>query len=305
MTRVNVNGRIFSRSQAKISVFDRGFLYGDSIYEVLRTYGGAPFALGAHLQRLRRSAQLLGMRLPHEDGWFVTQLARTLHAAANRESYIRIVVTRGAGRIGLDPGLARNPQTLIIVKALNPPPAALYARGARVEIVSLSRGGAGSVDPAAKSGNYLASILALAEARARGAYEAILVDGRGHLSEGASSNLFVWRGRTLVTPPLSVGILQGITRSRLLGLARDLGIAVQERLLRPAALWRAQEAFVTSSIREIMPIREVGQHPRAPRSLVGDGSRTAALRQAFHERAHEEARKEWARLTRARRRSSR
>lgn len=298
VTKVNVNGRIFGRFQARVSVFDRGFLYGDSVYEVLRTYGGAPFAFHDHLRRLARSARLLGMRLPRDEAWMCRELLRTLRAAGNRESYVRIVVTRGDGPIGIDPALARDPVTLFIVQPLRPPPAVLYRRGVRVALVPLSRGGDGSVDPAAKSGNYLSSILALRRARRSGAHEAILVNRRGLLCEGSTSNLFLVRHGRLFTPALSAGILEGITRRRVIRLAREMGLAVKEADLRAVDLTRADEAFLTSTIREVLPIGEVGAEA-GPRHRIGAGRPgpvTTALRRAFHARARRDALLEWTRV---------
>jgi branched-chain amino acid aminotransferase len=293
-----MNGRIVPPERARISVFDRGFLYGDSVYEVLRTYGGAPFALEEHLLRLRRSAELLGMRLPRSAAWCVEELARTLRAARNRESYVRIVVTRGAGRIGLDPALARNPQTLVIVKPLELPPATLYRRGARVELVPAGQIHADSADPEAKSGNYLSNILALREAKAAGAYEAIMLGKGGRVREGSSSNIFVVRHAVLCTPPLSAGILEGITRGRILRLATELGIRSREATLYPGDIAESDEAFITSSIREVMPVTVVG-HRSFGQRRVGNGrvgEVTRALREAFRARAEEEAALQWAAL---------
>jgi branched-chain amino acid aminotransferase len=292
---VNINGRITGRAGARISVFDRGFLYGDSVYEVLRTYGGAPFALREHLARLRRSGRILGMRIPQDGAWMARELVRTLRAARNRESYVRVIVTRGAGPVGLDPALAEDPLTIFIAQELHPPPAELYERGARVELVHVSRAAEGSLDPAAKSGNYLQSVLALREARARGAYEAIMLNRRGRLCEGSTSNLFVVQGRRLVTPPLSAGILEGITRRHVMRIARRAGLSVEERDLAPADLRFIDEAFITSSIREIMPVTRVGHHPGGI-FTVGDGRPgpvTCRLRDVFREHAQRAALAEW------------
>jgi branched-chain amino acid aminotransferase len=301
-TRVNIGGRLLPPERALISVFDRGFLYGDSVYEVLRTYGGAPFALADHLRRLNRSAELIGMEIRHSDAWLVRELARTLRTAQNRDAYIRIVATRGAGPIGLDPSLARDPQILFIVKPLEVPPPSLYRRGARVELVPVGQALPARVDPEAKSGNYLANILALRDAKARGAYEAVMLAPDGRVREGSSSNIFIARGGRVYTPPLSAGILEGITRGRILRLGRELGITIREANLEPRHFARADEAFLTSSIREVMPVTMVG-HASFGARRIGNGrvgALTGRLREAFRERARREAAEEWAALRKRR-----
>ena len=191
-------------------------------------------------------------------------VADTLRAAGEPDAYIRIMVTRGAGEIGLDPAMADTPRLIVIVRPVKLPEPALYSDGVEVAIVSRSRSpgqpGA-SVDPAVKSGNYLVSVLAIAEARRRGAYEAILCDGVGRITEGGSSNFFVVRGGRLSTAPLSVGLLEGITRMTVIELCRDNGIPVDELPLWPVDLKRADEAMLTSSVRGVLPIVRVDGQP--------------------------------------------
>ena len=258
---VDIDGRIVAPEDAVVSVFDRGFLYGDSVYEVLRTYQGRPFATEAHLGRLERSAARIGLTLPWPAGRLATEVDRVLAAADDlaegHESYVRIVVTRGAGPIGLDPGLAEDPRTILIVQPLHQPPRALYEAGAAVAVVGVERNRRAAVDPAAKTGNYLNSVLALREARGREADEAVMLDAGGHLTEGASSNVFLVRGGRLCTPALDVGILEGVTRATVLALARETGVEVDEGPLTAGDLARADEAFLTSTIREILPVTRV------------------------------------------------
>ncbi len=273
-----MNGAAVDPSAASVSIFDRGFLYGDSVYEVLRTYGGVPFALDAHLSRLHRSAERIGMVLPVP----FSRLAEEVHAAheesGNEASYLRVVVTRGRGRIGLDPGLADQPVWLVLAQPVEPPPPELYAGGAAVAVVSVKKNHKDAIDPEAKTGNYLNSVLATAEARRLGAYEAILLDGAGRVTEGASSNVFAVVGGVLLTPPLDVGILGGITRRALIGLARAEGRRVLELPFTASLFQEADEACITSSIREIVPVVRVDGAP------VGDGRPgpvVGALRAAF------------------------
>jgi len=255
-TRVYLDGTVVPPEEARVSVFDRGFLYGDSVFEVLRTFGGRPFALGDHLDRLGRSAA--GLRLPPPPRPGIEAAVRgTLAAAGNAESYVRVLVTRGAGPIGLDPALSDRPTLIVIVRELELPDPRLYRDGAELALVSVLRNHPRALDPAIKSGNYLNNILALDEARRRGAYEALLRDADGFITEGSSSNLFVVTGGGLLTPPLRAGILDGITRRHLMDLARARAMAVEERALRPPDLQGAEEAFITSSIRSVLPVTRV------------------------------------------------
>jgi len=249
-----------------VPVFDRGFLYGDSVYEVLRTVDGRPFAMREHLDRLARSAAGLELGLPPRAD-IERAIADTLAAAGEPNAYVRIIVTRGAGELGLDPALADGPRLVVIAKAANLPPAEHYRDGVEVAIVGLSRTSPAApgahVDPSVKSGNYLVSVLAIAEARRRGAYESILCDQVGRITEGGSSNFFLVRGGRLCTPPLSAGLLQGITRMKVIELCRAHGLAVDELPLWPVDLRTADEALLTSSVRGILPIARVDGAPIA------------------------------------------
>lgn len=262
---MSIDGRIVGPEEARVSVFDRGFLYGDSVYEVVRTYGGRPFELEAHVKRLFESGRLLDLALPRSRQEISTEVLRTLEAADNlgegHESYIRIVVTRGSGEMGLDPALASNPCFIVMVRPLEQPAQSAYDQGVNVAVVGVRRVRSGAVDPAAKTGNYLNSVLALAEARRTGAFEAVMLDSDGRITEGASSNIFVVQGGVLRTPPLEVGILEGVTRRTVLEVAGEAGVRAQEVHLRPTDLTGADEAFLTSSIREIVPITRVDATP--------------------------------------------
>lgn len=284
--RVAINGEIFDDKTARVSVFDRGFLYGDSVYEVMRTYGGRPFAQAEHLSRLERSAELLCIELPLSRGELAAEIARTLAAAGNPESYIRVIVTRGAGPIGLDPALAVEPSRVIIVGPQRTYPAELYQRGETIRLVRTGRTAGGALPLGAKSGNYLTNILALRQARALGAGEALLLDSRGRVAEGASSNVFAVIRGELCTPPLSVGILEGITRHFVIGLARELGLPLCEQELTRDELLGAEEVFLTSTMREILPVTRVDE------VTVGDGRPgpiTGRLAEAYRRRARAHA----------------
>lgn len=280
--RIAVDGVIGDEHTARISVLDRGFLYGDSVYEVIRTYGSQPFALEAHLQRLERSAALLGFPLPISTAELAGEIRATVQAAGNPESYVRVVVTRGSGPINLDPSTAEKPCRVVIVTALTPYPAALYEGGAKICLVPAGRLSGGAVPLGAKSGNYLVNIMALRAARQQGAHEAVMLDTAGRVAEGASSNVFALFGSTLRTPPLSVGILEGITRHLVIELARETDLEVEEAELLPDDLRRASEIFLTSTLREVMPVTRVDDW------VVGEGRVgpvALALRRRYHSSA--------------------
>jgi branched-chain amino acid aminotransferase len=259
-TRVYVDGEIREEREARVSIFDRGFLYGDSVYEVTRTFGGAAFALPDHLERLERSARAIGLELPPRTE-IEHALAETLRAAGNRDSYVRIVVTRGEGELGLDPALADRPRLIVLVRPVAELPKEIYEKGVEVAIVSVRRNLRTAIDPAVKSGNYLNNVLAIGEAKRKGGFEAVLCDAEGRLAECSMSNLFVVTRGEVRTPALEVGILDGITRRKVLDLCGSHGIAATEGILWPEDLRRADEAFVTSSVRGIVPIVRVDGEP--------------------------------------------
>jgi branched-chain amino acid aminotransferase len=269
--RVYVNGAITDSGSAVISVFDRGFLYGDSVYEVLRTSGGRPVDLDRHLERLRRSAAGIEIGMPDAEE-LDRAIADTLDAAENPESYVRIVVTRGAGPITLDIAAAEKSSLVLIIRPLVMPAAELYESGATLAIVGVERTSRRAFDPAVKSGNYLNNIMALAEAKRAGAYEAIMCSPDGRVAEGSTSNLFVSRGGRLCTPALATGLLPGITRQRVLALARAAGMTTEEGDLLPDDVRAADEAFITSSIRGVMPVRAIDGR------TIGDGAPGPATR---------------------------
>jgi branched-chain amino acid aminotransferase len=242
--------------EAKVSVFDRGFLYGDSVYETIATAHGRLFALDEHLTRLERSAARIGLRTPPR-AEMERAIADTMAAASNQESRVRIMVTRGVGALDLDPASADDPQLVVLVFPLNPPSAEMYARGVSVAIVSMTRNSPQAIDPAVKSGNYLNNVLAVGEARRAGAYEAILCAADGSVAEGASSNVFVVDGGAVRTPALSVGILDGITRGKVIELCRANRFAIREERILPDQLRGAAEVFITSATRSILPVTRV------------------------------------------------
>ncbi|MBZ0120065.1 MAG: aminotransferase class IV, partial [Sandaracinaceae bacterium] len=260
---VRVDGRAVDPDAAAIPVLDRGFLYGDSAFEVLRTYGGRPFELDAHLARLRASCEKLAIPFPSED--LRAEILEALAEVDHAESYVRVIVTRGVTAIGLDPGQVVQPRRVLLVLPLSPQPPSLYAQGVAVVTVSLARALDSTAAAGAKASNYLANILSVAKAREAGAYEAISTGPNGELIEGTTSNLFVVRGGELLTPPAQLGLLSGITRRVVLEVASALGVPARSQLLFPNDLYHADEAFITSTLRELVPV------VRADGVAVGSG----------------------------------
>jgi branched-chain amino acid aminotransferase len=253
-TAVMIDGKLVPPEQAKVSVYDRGFLYGDSVFETIRTYGGRPFALEEHMGRLEWSARRVFIELPVPVEAIAKEVTEAVEHAANSESYIRVMVTRGTGSLmGLDPAYAVEPTRVVIVGQLQPPPPEAYERGVALVAYHTQRTADSTAAAGAKVGNYLVAVLAMREAHAAGANEALIVDGRGSIVEGASSNVFAVIDGKLVTPAEEDGILPGITRKRVLAVARELGQSVEFRSFSVAEALSASELFVSSSIRELLP----------------------------------------------------
>jgi len=282
----NLDGTLLPPAEARVSIFDRGFLAGDQVYEVVRTYRLVPFRLADHLARLGRSAERIGLPLPWDGARLERELLRTVEASRggdpddpaaapwNRgERSVRVVVTRGAGEearaLGVDPG----PRVILAALPLRGPPAAAYRDGVRCVLVHAR---VPRADPLAKTGGHLAEALAGIDARAAGAEEALFVDDRGRVTEGASSNLFLVKGGRLATPPLRAGILAGVTRGIVLDLAAG-ALPVEERELGPEELAAADELFLTSTSREVLPVTRLGDRP------VGSG-RVGAVATSLHRR---------------------
>ena len=260
---VLIDGRPSPPDAAKVSVFDRGFLYGDSVFEALRTYGGRPFALDRHLERLAQSAARVFIELPVSLDQIRREVLSAIVGAGNPESYVRLTVTRGVGEaLGLDPGLSRHPLRVVIVTPLVSPPAETYRDGVAVVTHRTERVTDHSAAAGAKVGNYLSAVLALRQARLANAAEALIVDGRGRVVEGATSNVFaVLDDGTLTTPPEGDGILLGITRETVLSVASQLGIPTKLQSLPLETVKKAAEVFVSSSIRELLPVVSVDGAP--------------------------------------------
>ena len=252
--KVSIDGHVVDSGEARVSVFDRGFLYGDSVFEVFRTYGGVPFGQREHLERLQRSADRLMISMPVSVETLSSEVAATLEAAGEGEWYVRVVITRGTGPLTYDPSTATTPLRVIIAAPVSVPPAAHYERGIAVALLHASRPTDDERASGAKASNYLANLLAVHEAKQKGAQEALMLGRRGQILEGASSNLFIVKDGVVRTPEHQAGILMGITRAAVLAAAATEGIGVEEGEVRPEDLYGADEAFITSSIREVMPV---------------------------------------------------
>jgi len=275
---VSIDGRIVPPEEALVPVFDRGFLYGDSVYEVVRTYGAVPFALDEHLERLERSAALLGIELPRKREHIRAEILDLVGRADHGDSYLRIIVTRGTGEIDLDPGAARDPRSVVIMQPLRPLPRDLADKGASVLVVASGRFPGGAIPDGSKTGNYLGNLMALGRAKRKGYHEAVLLSAAGMVAEGASSNIFIVRGGSVETPALSAGILAGITRSIVIEEARRASIGVRESLLGHGDLLGADEAFLTSTLRDVLPVVRVDD------TILGAGSPgpvTLRVREAY------------------------
>jgi branched-chain amino acid aminotransferase len=278
------NGVLHDARSPAIAPLNRGFLYGDAIYEVWRTYHGVIFAWEEHWQRLERSAAALHLPLPFDQAKARDEIVRTAGAFRAQsghagELYIRLQITRGAGPIGLDTALADQSDYTFLVQPNRLYPETKYAAGLVLSVAqNLRRNPAESLNPAWKTGNYLNNILCLREARARGADEVVILNLAGEVTEAAVSNIAFVRDGRVLTPPRSAGILGGITRELLLQeIASTAGVAIEEASLRPADFSRLQECFLLSTTKDITPVAAID----ASRFTLGPGTITARLKAAF------------------------
>jgi len=282
--QANTNGRLHSAAEPSLSPLNRGFLYGDAIYEVWRTYHGVVFAWEEHFARLERSAAALHLELPWSRAEIWTEIKRTVAAyrlasSSGGDVYIRLQVSRGAGPIGLDTALADRADFVLLVQPCPENSAAMLRDGARLAVAqTLRRNPIASLSPAWKTGNYLNNVLGLREARARGADEVLMLNLAGEITEASTSNVgFVRDGRVL-TPPVEAGILEGITRGFLLReVAPAAGVAAREAVIRPEDLAGMTECFLLSSTKDLTPVGAIDDL----RFKVGADTITARLKAAF------------------------
>lgn len=256
-----LNDRVVPAEEAVVSVFDHGFLYGDGVYETLRSYGGAVFMMEEHLDRLERSASLIGLVLPLGREAVKGAVYQTLKANSLRDAYVRITVSRGAGPIGLDPALCERPTFVVHAGELPRYPERLYEEGVRLVIPRTRRNLREALDPRIKSLNFLNNIQAKREALEAGAFEALMLNHRDRLTECTVANVFFARGGALLTPSVECGLLDGITRGHVIALAEREGMRVIEGEFRKEDLFRAEEVFITNTTMEVMPVARVDDVP--------------------------------------------
>jgi branched-chain amino acid aminotransferase len=260
---VNVNGQIIAPQEAKVSVFDRSYLYGDSLYEVARTYDGKFFGMREHLERLEKSAALCHMTLSQSSEQYAREMRRTLDEYRKRENfhgeaYCRLIVSRGSGRIGFGVENVETPtQYTIIVQPLDPLNEEKFAKGRKLRIVDRLRNDARALDPAAKTGNYLNTLLGYLEARAEDFEDALFCNADGHLTEGSTWAFGYIKNGIFVTSPLDIGILDSITRRYMLKIARELGMETREVRFPKERVYEADEVITISTIYESYPVVNV------------------------------------------------
>ncbi len=275
-----IDGRYCAAEEARVSVLDHGLLYGDGAFEGIRVYYGRAFYLAAHLRRLADSCRLLDLKLPRGIDE-ISQACRRL-AEVMGDGYLRLVVTRGEGGLGLDPRRCIKPTVFVIAAPIRLASEEVYAAGARLITAGVRRLSSDSLDGRAKTLNYLNSILAKQQANAAGVDEALLLNHQGNVAEGTADNLFIVRGGRLLTPPPTDGGLDGITRRLVLRLADELAMDAAEAHLTLYDVYTAEEAFLTGTAAELIPVREVDG-----RAIQAPGPHFASLSEAF--RAHAKA----------------
>lgn len=255
--KIFIDGKFCSERDAKVSVFDHGFLYGDGVFEGIRAYNGRIFKLKEHIDRLFYSAKAILLDIPMSHAQICKATIETVRANKLRDSYIRLLVTRGVGSLGLNPRGCKKPSVIIIAGKIQVYPPQLYARGMEIVTVPTVRNLHSAVNPAIKSLNYLNNILAKIEANNAGVEEAVMLNAEGYVAEGTADNLFIVKNGALLTPPLSAGALYGITRQTVMDLAEQSGLKVAEPNLTRYDLFNADECFVCGTGAEIVPVVKI------------------------------------------------
>ncbi|HFD81204.1 MAG TPA: branched-chain-amino-acid transaminase [Gammaproteobacteria bacterium] len=260
-TQCWINGRLLSGEEARVPVMDHGLLYGDGVFEGIRFYHGRPFRLQAHLRRLADSCAAIRLTMPYSAEQLGKAVEETIAAFPGEDGYLRLMITRGSGPMGLDPAGCNNPNVILIATRLEMVHPELRQEGIRLIVAATRRLPANGLDPRIKSLNYLNNILARMEATRAGAQEAVLLNGQGRVAEGSAENLFIVRDGRLDTPRPADGALAGITRGIVLELAAGLGIPAREAPLTPYDLYTADECFLTGTGAELIPVVEVDERP--------------------------------------------
>lgn len=278
--KIYIDGVFFDKSEAKISVYDHGLLYGDGVFEGLRIYNGTVFKLGEHINRLYDSAKTILLEIPFDKAAMKTEVLRAVAENRKTDGYIRLIVTRGVGTLGLDPDKCENASVIIIVDDIQLYPAKYYSSGIRVVTAASRRSPADCLDPRIKSLNYLNNILAKIEARQAGCVEAIMLNKEGYVAECTADNLFIVAGEVLHTPPSCLGALDGITKKTVCELANRIGLSVCETQMTRFDLYTAGECFLTGTGAEIVPVVSIDGRK------IGEGTpgkRTSMLIENFKE----------------------
>jgi branched-chain amino acid aminotransferase len=263
--RIYIDGEFFEKSQARISVFDHGLLYGDGVFEGIRAYGGRIFRCREHVDRLYDSARAIALNIPMTKDEMAAAMRKTLEVNGLKEAYIRLVVTRGVGDLGLDPNKCPKPSVIIIADSITLYPPEFYQTGLEVVTVSTLRNHPNALSPRIKSLNYLNNILAKLECIQAGVREAIMLNQEGYVAECTGDNIFIVRNGVLLTPSLHCGMLEGITRGVVMELARKDGIEVRETTMTRFDLYVADECFLTGTAAEIIPVVRIDSR------TIGDG----------------------------------
>jgi branched-chain amino acid aminotransferase len=255
--QIYISGKFVPQEEAKISVFDHGLLYGDGVFEGLRSYGGKVFRLQEHIKRLYESAQAIWLKIPMSQGEMCDAVNEAVRINKIGDGYIRLVVTRGAGTLGLDPNRCSNPQVIIIADTISLYPPEIYEKGLEIVTVSVQRMSPAALSPRIKSLNYLNNILAKIEGLQAGCIEALMLNHKGEVAECTGDNVFLVRDGVLMTPPFEAGILAGITRNAVIEIARGAGIEVREMPLTKHDVYIADECFLTGTAAEVVPVVKV------------------------------------------------
>ena len=255
--KVFIDGKYYDERAAKISVFDHGLLYGDGVFEGIRAYHGRVFKLREHIDRLFYSAKSILLEIPMSHAHLMRAVVDACRVNKIRDGYIRLVVTRGVGTLGLNPNRCKNPSVIIIADKIQLYPPALYQKGMEIVTVPTTRNLHSALNPAIKSLNYLNNILAKIEANQAGCEEAVMLNAEGFVAECTGDNLFIVKNGQLLTPPLSAGALYGITRGVVMELAEEEGLAVFEPNLTRYDLFNADECFLTGTGAEIVPVVKI------------------------------------------------
>ena len=259
--KIFVDGKYLGERDAKVSVFDHGLLYGDGVFEGIRAYNGRVFKLKEHIDRLFYSAKAILLVIPMTHAEMMRAVVETCRRNKLRDGYVRLVVTRGVGTLGLNPNRCKNPSVIIIAGKIQLYPPELYQKGMEIITVPTVRNLHSALNPAIKSLNYLNNILAKIEANNSGCQEAIMLNAEGFVSECTGDNIFIVKGATLQTPPLSAGALYGITRRVVMEMAAESGLAVSEPNLTRYDLFNAEECFLSGTGAELVPIVKIDGRP--------------------------------------------